>query len=104
MRKTIRDVINWLYNCLTNSAVYDVVVADGRDLQYKDKAGYADSAAARPSKFSVVDDEFVNQNVDGYKMSCTAQSVCNAINNSGKIWHINNTYSGFKLFDKAVVL
>ena len=102
MEKMIRGILNYLLNFIEKyikwAEALDEIITDHRDKEYK----LGEQHYSMPSSFEVVDKKFVNQKVRGYKMSCTAQCVSIASNNSGKIWGVNNKYSGFILFDLMV--
>lgn len=105
MFNLIRYPINSIYNIKNkyfnpNTSAFDEVLEDSRDWAWWD---ILLSHLWLPTKFIINDDRFVNQHIEWYEMSCTAQGTCNAINNSLYIKADKTTYRNwFNLFDLAV--
>ena len=109
--KTMKTKILELWNYIINTwkrfdketFAYDERIKDSRDLNISELA-WSWEFENMPRKFEVQDWKFQNQDVDGYKMSCTAMDVTNCINNSHFIKKRPERYSWFDLFDIAVDL
>ena len=107
MKTKILELWNYIINTWKRfdkeTFAYDERIKDSRDLNISELA-WSWEFENMPRKFEVQDWKFQNQDVDGYKMSCTAMDVTNCINNSHFIKKRPERYSWFDLFDIAVDL
>lgn len=97
--KKIVEFIYWLYQLyLTKNEAFDELIEDSRDYELLGNA----IDPNMPKKFIFEPRKFVNQNVDWYKMSCTAQATCEASNTIRKIKADKTNNSWFTHWDYMV--
>lgn len=100
MLKYVIEAIYWFYQkFLTNNEAFDEVVKDERDYELDELAG---SNINLPEEFNYNPYNITDQRKDGYRMSCTAQSVAGAANTQIKYKKGKRFFSPFKLWDIMV--
>lgn len=107
----VREIVNFVYNIKQRyfhpkTFVYDELVRDPRNDKYADEmAGNSTDYSNMPTEFICKALEYPNQNVKGYKYSCTAQGTAQAVNAGNRLWNRwEPMRSGFDLFDLMVDL